>query len=333
MVNSLTIEHFAGLRKKYPGGTYILERMRTSQSAFTLPELLVVIAMVAVLSVILWPVLARGNEQAVDMGAFVNMRQLAGAWHMYSADNQGALPPNRNGERYPSWVAGQMRGDSQNTAAPSINAAPYIGVEDYTNTALLLDPGFSVMGSYVRDPKVFKDPGDQSTWADPGGAAYPRVRSFSMNCAMDTDFKDDGDWTGGGGTATTPSDWRHYGNERDLVAPSPSALWVFLDEHPDSINDGLFDLAMPAAPADTQFIDMPSSYHNNACPFSFADGHAEYHQWIYPGAFPPIIWQVQEVSLPVRTQSVAPPDNPDFLWVAAHTTAPAPNAPANIYYP
>ena len=154
-----------------------------------------------------------------------------------------------------------------------------------------------------------------------------------MNCAFDTDFAKDGDWTGGGGTATTPSNWRHYAKESDLIAPSPSDLWVFLDEHPDSINDGLFDFPMPTAPSTTMYVDMPAAYHNGACAFAFADGHAELHRWIYPGVFPLVNWVVQDTPTPIKQQSSNVPNNPDFMWMAAHTTAPSQTAPANIFYP
>ena len=44
-----------------------------------------------------------------------------------------------------------------------------------------------------------------------------------------------------------------------------------LDEHPDSINDSLFAVPMTG----TAWVDVPASYHNGACGFCFADGHAE----------------------------------------------------------
>jgi prepilin-type processing-associated H-X9-DG protein len=47
-----------------------------------------------------------------------------------------------------------------------------------------------------------------------------------------------------------------------------------VDEHPDSINDsGFFN------PHAWTWVDMPSTYHNGACGFAFADGHAEIHKW------------------------------------------------------
>jgi prepilin-type processing-associated H-X9-DG protein len=57
--------------------------------------------------------------------------------------------------------------------------------------------------------------------------------------------------------------------------PSPAQTYVTVDEHPDSINDGFFIIGDTA----TQWGDLPASYHNGACGFSFSDGHAEVHKW------------------------------------------------------
>ena len=57
--------------------------------------------------------------------------------------------------------------------------------------------------------------------------------------------------------------------------PRPSDTWLTVDEHPDSINDAFFVAGLGA----TQWGDFPASYHNRACGFSFADGHAEVHKW------------------------------------------------------
>jgi prepilin-type processing-associated H-X9-DG protein len=58
--------------------------------------------------------------------------------------------------------------------------------------------------------------------------------------------------------------------------PSPAMTWLTVDEHPDSINDAFFIVGMNAS----QWGDLPASYHNGACGFSFADGHAEIHKWL-----------------------------------------------------
>ena len=33
-------------------------------------------------------------------------------------------------------------------------------------------------------------------------------------------------------------------------------------------------------PDPTWWVDLPASYHNGACGFSFADGHAEIKKWL-----------------------------------------------------
>ena len=69
--------------------------------------------------------------------------------------------------------------------------------------------------------------------------------------------------------------------------PKPAGTWVFLDEHPDSINDGYFT---EDPDSDSKWSDIPASYHNGACGFGFTDGHAEIKKWqsqtsIYPIGF------------------------------------------------
>lgn len=303
----------------------LTQSVKPRRRAFTLTELLVLITGIAILASVILPALRRTQERAMNAGAINNVRQLAIAWKMYGTDNNQYLPQNQTGEKYPSWVAGEMRGP-ENSTAPSINVAPYVGVEDYTNIALLMDPSFSQLGRFVQDPSVFLDPGDQSTWANPGSPRYGRVRSFSMSCAMGVTASSSFSPLGSLGT------WRYFLKDSDLIAPKPSDLCVFLGEHPDSINDGFFDFSMPTTPAATRWIDMPGSYHNNACPFSFADGHAEFHRWLNPSYFPPIIWEVEQ-STEVVVGGANLANNPDVLWLAAHMTAPAPTAPPGTYYP
>jgi len=52
--------------------------------------------------------------------------------------------------------------------------------------------------------------------------------------------------------------------------------WVFIDEDAYSLNDAGFGVGMVNA----EWIDWPGTYHNNACGFAFADGHAEIHKWV-----------------------------------------------------
>jgi prepilin-type processing-associated H-X9-DG protein len=66
----------------------------------------------------------------------------------------------------------------------------------------------------------------------------------------------------------------------DLANPGPANIFVFLDEHADSINDLQFMVDPGYAPNAEKWRDFPASYHNGAGSFSFADGHSEIHKWL-----------------------------------------------------
>jgi len=96
--------------------------------------------------------------------------------------------------------------------------------------------------------------------------------------------------------------------------------WVLVDEHPDSINDAYFVVDMTETkglwPASTvPWEDVPASYHNGACGFGFADGHAEIHKWIDSATKAPI----QQIHPCSASGQSAPHDTG---WLHARTTAP-----------
>ena len=73
--------------------------------------------------------------------------------------------------------------------------------------------------------------------------------------------------------------YRTYAKASDIA--STSKTFVFVEEHPDSINDAAFAVQMIEPDKSSgNIIDMPASHHNGACGFSFADGHAEIHKWV-----------------------------------------------------
>ena len=60
--------------------------------AFTLIELLTVIAIVAVLAAILMPAISKVRENAAQSKTFSNMRQLVTAVNSFAVDNKGNIP-------------------------------------------------------------------------------------------------------------------------------------------------------------------------------------------------------------------------------------------------
>ena len=62
----------------------------------------------------------------------------------------------------------------------------------------------------------------------------------------------------------------------DILHPPPSQVFVFLDEHQISIDDGQFGFL----PATDLWLNLPALWHNQGCDFSFADGHTEHFHWM-----------------------------------------------------
>jgi hypothetical protein len=99
----------------------------------------------------------------------------------------------------------------------------------------------------------------------------------------------------------------------DMVRPSPSELWVFIDERPDHLNDGFFVTPMegfdPRNPRDWVLGNLPASFHGDASGLSFADGHSEIRRWRDGRTLKP--------AFPLSPS----PDNKDVEWLIQRTTS------------
>ena len=89
------------------------ERAVSRPDAFTLIELLIVIAIIAILASILLPVLAKAQQRGDRAYCMNNMHQLAAAWIMYADDNNSyiALNADTSDQTINSWVKGIMKWD------------------------------------------------------------------------------------------------------------------------------------------------------------------------------------------------------------------------------
>ncbi len=225
--------------------------IESSRKGFTLIELLVVIAIIAILAGMLLPALAKAKDKALGISCMSNTKQLMLGWALFTGDNQEELVPN---------------------AKPVDGGMSWNANVDNQDTSKLTDPAQSVMAAYVKSAAVWKCPADKYQSAGSGA----RVRSMSMNAALG------GSITIGGNNPNPPGHTYFSAKKTmDLNMPGPSMVWVFLDEHPDSINDSVFHFIPGHAVGGMVWRDLPGSNHQgkSGCNFSFADGHSEIKKW------------------------------------------------------
>lgn len=192
-----------------------------------------------------------------------NLKQLMIAWQMYSHDARDSIVPayhgaNARGGNFdpaigPGWVSGWL---------------DWTTLTDNINTDFLINDKYARIAPYISKSKtVFKCPADNFLSAPQRALGWKdRVRSYSGNIGVGVGNAESGPFA---------PIYKHYTKVTQLLYPGPVDTWVFIDEHPDSMNDAGFFNPQTA----TIITDTPATYHNGACGLAFADGHAEIHKW------------------------------------------------------
>lgn len=277
------------------------------QSGFTLIELLVVIAIIAILAGMLLPALGKAKTKSQGIRCMNSTKQLMIGWQMYQGDNVDriigsyhggqATPPAVNSAGYAAWAK----------TAPWVAGWLTWGTDSAnTNTLYLTDPAYSKMAPYVGNSKdIYKCPADKYVSKAQGAKGWTeRVRSISGNIGIGDGNAEEGPWDA--------STYLHVKKMSDLNIPGPTGTYVYLDEHPDSMNDaGWFAPQGYAA-----WTDQPATYHNGAAGFAFADGHSEIKKWT--ASLKDLANQKVNFTGAPANKNIKNKDN-DIMWAREHS--------------
>lgn len=284
-------------------GTLLPRLGYPASGAFSLVELVVVLATLCLLVATLGPTLAKSALSAKAFQCMENNRRLCAAWRLYADDSQDRIVY--------SGDDGTGSANPQNQYAWTWSHLDF-NPNDRSNWDTNADLVLRVLWPYTgRDAATYRCPSDPLSFLI-SGVSRPRVRDFSMNVFLGGYAGTDGGW----GPQIT--NYRLFLKTTQLTLPGPANTFVFTDERPDCINWGNYFTDMDGYPNQPSLYtfeqDFPGMFHNLGGSFSFCDGHAEIHRWVDPRTTPPFpLVQLFPASVPV-------PNSRDVAWLQAHST-------------
>jgi len=231
------------------------------RAAFTLVELLVVIAVIALLAALLLPSLTSAKQQAARIQCVNNEKQMILAWTIYSGDNTEKLVLNGGDPATTSslahlWVHGGNHGSA----------------DTLTNDQYLTGANFALFAPSIPTGRIYKCPADRSTWPLWSSKLIfvTELRSYAMNSYVGTVTA----------SAIAPLNinpaYKTYLKSSQLAADSPVNRFVFADVNPASICTPAFGVDMTLQ----SWIHYPSDLHRQRGVLAFADSHVEPHRWL-----------------------------------------------------
>lgn len=286
-------------------------RGKPSICGFALRELLSILSVLTLLGTLLPVWQAAFGKERDGLRCLTNGRQMMQAFALYAEDFVGLLPPNED-----VFVQGHNWIGANTTSLPNA-----------TNQFLMADPRINLLAPYASDVRIWKCPANRET-VSVGRLRVRPLRTVSMNNAVGTVctqfpaghggavvLPTHGPWLDGVHGHTRGSKFRTFGRKNEFVLPAET--FVFIDEHPPSLNDGVFGQPgySPQHPtlSTVRWVDFPAVFHGGAGGITFADGHAELHQWR---------GLKYARSGPLPAGAVLPSQRADWEWLALRTTQP-----------
>jgi len=219
------------------------------KKAFTLVELLVVIAIIALLLAILMPALQKARALAKTIVCTAGCKSLSTAWTMYASENDGKIV---------SAMTGYSDYSNHLSKSPLLCPNPWVDWAGYPSDSSdnkerqiqAIEQG--LLYPYTPNPKAYR---------------CPTSERIELRCYSIPDFfgnsRINGHVTMGGLEALLTT----------LKIERPSERIIFLDE--GYVTYGGFTVYYNRA----EWWDIPPTRHNNGITLGYADGHSGFVKW------------------------------------------------------